>query len=328
MTVEPLAVFSKAESRNLVINRLVRGGVDHEPVESGCHSRVGCRLKHGRGEDPRTVPETVRGEGFGGGDVLAVDVRHGGGLAHVGLEAWIEYAALLVVHPERGHRNLGVPFAVHPVGEVGAVVLMALCVSLHSVGPEDLVLKVIVVFSHHVSDRPSPVEKKPFGLFGAVQNHSCQSRHPSEKIIAPACLELSEHIPCPCLRSGLVTVREEVLDAALAEPSAGRVNVGLEIAAEIFSDRLGVEFVHLKPRGFRRGRVVGLAGKAVAEAEYSPVAFRGVPGEGPVLYEWCQIDDILQPCRLGAVGRVLHPEQAVEAVAGLVPGELDPCHSR
>ena len=70
--------------------------------------------------------------------------------------------------------------------------------------------------------------------------------------------------------------------------------------------------------------MVGLAGQAVAEAEYSPVAFRSVPDEGSVLDVRCEIDHILKSGRLTAVRSVLHPEQAVETVAGLVARKLDP----
>ena len=74
--------------------------------------------------------------------------------------------------------------------------------------------------------------------------------------------------------------------------------------------------------------MVGLAGQAVAETEYSPVAFRSVPCESAVLDVWCEIDHILKSGRLTAVRSVLHPEQAVETVAGLVSGELDSCDRR
>ena len=84
---------------------------------------------------------------------------------------------------------------------------MTLRVALHSVGLEDLVLEVVVIFGDHIPDRPSPVEQETLRLFCAVQNHSGQRRHPTEKIVAFACLELFEHIPGPCLRSGLVAVR-------------------------------------------------------------------------------------------------------------------------
>ena len=233
-------------------------------------------------------------------------MRHGCGFTDVRLKARIEYVAFLVVHPEGRHRYLGVAFAVHAVAEVGAVVLVALSVALHAVRFEDLVLEVVVILGDHVSDRPSPVEKEALGLFRAVKYHSCQRRHPAEKVVAFAGLELCRHIHCPCLRSCLETVREEVFDAALAELAAGRIDVGLEIVAEIFCDRLRVELVHLKTGGFRRCGVVGLAGQAVAEAEYSPVAFRCVPVELTVLYV----------------------RQTVETVPGLVAGQLDPGDGR
>ena len=70
--------------------------------------------------------------------------------------------------------------------------------------------------------------------------------------------------------------------------------------------------------------MVGLAGQAVAETEYSPVAFRSVPCESSVLDVWCEIDHILKSGRLTAVRSVLHPEQTVEAVSGLVARKLDP----
>ena len=84
---------------------------------------------------------------------------------------------------------------------------MTLRVALHSVRLQDLVLEVVVIFGDHVPDCPSPVEQETLGLLGVVQDHSGQRRHPAEKIVAFACLELFEHIPGPCLRSGLVAVR-------------------------------------------------------------------------------------------------------------------------
>ncbi len=210
---------------------------------------------------------------------------HRCGFAHVRLETRIEHVPVLVVHPESRHRNLGVTLAVHSVGKVRAVVLVAFRVAFHSVRLENLVLEVVVIFSDHIPDCPSPVEEEPFGFFCAVQNHSGQRRHPTEKIVAFAGLELLEHIPGPRLRSRLVAVGEEIFNAALAELSAGGIDIGLEVVVEIFSDSLRVELVNLKSRGFRRGRMVGLAGQAVAEAEYSPVAFRSVPREGAVLNE-------------------------------------------
>ncbi len=225
--------------------------MDHESVESGGHRCIGCWFEHGRGEDPGPVPVAVGCERLRGGDVLAVDVGHGGGFAHVGLETRIEYVSVLVVHPEGRHRNLGVPLAVHSVGEVGAVVLVAFRVSLHSVRLQDLVLEVVVIFGDHVSDRPSPVEQETLGLLSVVQNHSCQCWHPAEKIVAFSGLELFEHIPGPRLRSRLVAVCEEIFNATLAELSAGGIGIGLEVVVEIFSDGLRVELVNFKAGGFR-----------------------------------------------------------------------------
>ncbi len=204
---------------------------------------------------------------------------------------------------------------------------MAFRVALHSVRLKNLVLKVVVIFSDHISDRPSPVEEETFRLFGAVKDHSCQSRHPAEKVVAFACLELREHIPGPCLRTGLVAVGEEIFNAAFAEFPLGGVDVSLEVVVEIFSDGFRVEFVNLKSRGFRRGGVIGLACQAVAEAEYSPVAFRCGPIEDTVLDVRGQVHDIIQPGRFGAMRCVFHPEQTVETVTGFIPSELDSCHS-
>ena len=53
--------------------------MDHESVQSGGHRCIGCWFEHGRGEDPGPVPVAVGCERLRGGDVLAVDVGHGGG---------------------------------------------------------------------------------------------------------------------------------------------------------------------------------------------------------------------------------------------------------
>ena len=82
MPGEPLAEGPEAEARDLVVDGLVDRGVDHEPVQAHGQQAVGGGLQRFGGEGPGAA---AGGQGFGGHQVLAVDVGDRGGLAHVGV---------------------------------------------------------------------------------------------------------------------------------------------------------------------------------------------------------------------------------------------------
>ena len=81
MPVEPLAVWTQTKARFETFRRLMDGSVNHKPVESFCHRRVGNRLELARMTliGPPSIPlarTAIGGESFGGTDVLAIDMGH------------------------------------------------------------------------------------------------------------------------------------------------------------------------------------------------------------------------------------------------------------
>ena len=102
VAVEPLAERAEGEAGRLANQRLVRGFVNDEAVDAVEELLVGGGLEGGGRPGPGRLGS---GHGFGGGQILAVDVGHGGGLAIVGV-----VAVLLVVDsgplgPHGAHGN-------------------------------------------------------------------------------------------------------------------------------------------------------------------------------------------------------------------------------
>ena len=225
--------------------------MDDEPVETGGHRGVSGRLEDGRGVHPGSVAEAICRERLCRRDVLPVDMGDRSGFPDVCFEAAGEYLSLFVHHPESRHRNLRVALAVHSVRKVRPVVLVALRVASHTVLRQDLVLYVVVVFGNHVADGAPPVEEESLRFSRVVQDHARECRQPAEQAVSFPLEEFLLHVLGPGLRTGLVAVRKEILDAPSSKPAAAGVTVGVQICFQIVGYRHRVYLVDFQASGFR-----------------------------------------------------------------------------
>ncbi len=74
----------------------------------------------------------ARGHGFRGGDVLSVDVRHGSGLAIIGVVAVCGLVDAGLLHPHGAHGNVVELLHFHAVSDEGAARLVRLAVVAHA----------------------------------------------------------------------------------------------------------------------------------------------------------------------------------------------------
>ena len=284
VTVEPLSVDLQSLSRNLGIYRLMGTVVDDDTVDAAGEFEVGDRLEQvGReGISQSVAVQSVGGKGFGGNQILTIDVSHRRRFAYVTLLAGL--AAVIHVHhgftrPHRTHRDSAVLLDSHAVGFIDAARLVALEVGTHIPRLHGVGYLAVEVLLDELSDGSAPVEEEPVGLFAALYDGSRQCRHPRQQFVAASGFELFCHSWRPVGYSCLITVDEQVLESAFAHHAARGVDISGEIGAYISLHSLCRHLVDLESGRLGRRGMVHLARERVAEAQYAPAAHRRFPRE-------------------------------------------------
>ena len=242
----------------------MRGLVDDEAVDAVEELLVGGGLEGGGRPGPGRLGS---GHGFGGGQILAVDVGHRGGLAVVGVVAELLVVDAGPLGPHGTHGNVVELFDFHAVADKGAAAFVGLAVVAHGAGHEGGLDLAVVLVGDEVGDGLAEVPKEPFAGGGGIDQTPGEDRQPGHGVIAAATAELLDHVVGPIQRAGLPTVCDDVLDAAFAHPvGADGLLVAVEVVVHVAANIAAIELVHLETRGFGGCRVVGNAEQRVAEA--------------------------------------------------------------
>ena len=285
---EPLAERPEAQAGDLVVDRLVDRGVDHEPVEAHRHLAIRGGLQRFGRERPGAAAGRER---LGRHEVLAVDVRDGRRLADVGVElrAW----PVRLRGPHRAHGDGGLGLDLHAVGDERAARFVRLGVARHAARRQEVGQLVVVILRGHLGQRLAEVPQEAVGGLGALHDAAGERGQPGLHVVAAPLRELGDHVVGPVRHAGFPAVRDDVLQAALAHQAAGRVLVLVEVVVEVRLHVALVELVHFEAGGFGRRGAVLRAGQRVADAKHHPVPGRRRPVERAVgAHLRRQVDDI------------------------------------
>ena len=251
--------------------------VEDKPIDAQAELEVAQGLE--RIGILRPVPELgAGGVGFGGGDILAVDV--GGGSGFLGVVDR-RLAGPVFADPEFAHGHIGVAFALQLIGHSRQVDADGLGVEAQMVFMGQPLQDAVVVLRHQIREGAPEIPKKTLGGFLAVDHPAGQGQQPALEIVAPAALELIADEGSPVFAAGLPAIEQDVTQAV---PHLRRI-VGddrpqhalLEVRGHSHSDQL----IAFQPdRGGRR-RVVHDAGRGVPDAHHRPIAWRRVPVRPP-----------------------------------------------
>ncbi|EEF23102.1 conserved hypothetical protein, partial [Ricinus communis] len=121
-----------------------------------------------------------------------------------------------------------------------------------------------------VGDGTAEVPQEAVAGLGAIDHAPAQHRQPRQGIIAAALAEFGQHVGGPVLLVGFPAVQHQVAQAL----GAGHL---AEIRFEVRGDGGAIQLVHFQADALLGGRIVGLAGERVAQAQYGPAACRNVP---------------------------------------------------
>ena len=267
--------------------------MDDEAGDTAVQGHVSHELQVAGIIAPGIAGEAGGSEGFRSGDVLSIDMSHGGRFADIGLGHFQGGAATGSGNPEGAHGHGSCHLDVHAVAHEHAAVFMRLRVAaLHTVFADD-VIDPVVIGRKEFTEGLAPVEKEFLALLAAPDDLTGQDGKPGEKVVATAGLELLRQGFGPGHLLCFVTIRQDILDAMLPYHSSGRLAVHVHILAEIIHPGLLVQFVHLKTRGFRRCGMVLFARQGSPEPVYAPMSCRNLPGQDAVLDERGQVNSLV-----------------------------------
>ena len=270
VAVEPLSVAEEGQSGQVVVRRLGGAVVDDEAVEAARQRHVRHHLDVAGvvGVGPLAVP--VDGEGFGGRDGFAVNMGNGRAFAYVADGGRRQRSAQAVGHPDAGHRVGGVLLDRHAVAQEGASHFVGLDVgALHPEAGDDLI-DAGVILLEEFGEGLAPVAQELLAALRAADDLSGQHGQPGHQVIAPAGLEFLRKGGRPGLRSGLVTVDQQMRDAPFTQHASGRFLIQFQVTLEITLPGALVQLIHFQARGVGGGGMVHLAGQRGAEAPDAP----------------------------------------------------------
>ena len=166
---------SEGQSRSLVDQRLVRGFVDHEAIDSVQQLLVRGRLQGCR--RPRPGRRT-RGQRLCRRKILAVDMRHRRRLAIIRVVAELFLVHSRDLRPHRAHRDFGQLLHFHAVGDEGASALVRFPIVPHApLFQRGLHLSVVLV-GDQVGDGLAEIPQELVAGFGALDHSPGENRHP------------------------------------------------------------------------------------------------------------------------------------------------------
>ncbi len=193
MPVEVLAEDQQRQARDLVVHRLVDGGVDHRPVHSGDELQVDHRFEVRRGEGPGGVQ---RGHRLGGDQVLAIYVGDRGRALDVGDIGGVG-ALVAGKGPHRRHRNVGVAAHGHVVAERRAPGFQRLAIDRQAVGVGGLGHLAVVLTRDEVRQGAAEVVQEAVALAAGADDDAGQGRQPGPGVVPTKAFEIVEDLPRP-----------------------------------------------------------------------------------------------------------------------------------
>ena len=192
--------------------------------------------------------------------------------------------------PDGAHGDIGPALDVHSIGNHGAAALVGFAITAFQTIGMQQIGEPVKVLGQQLFQCYSPVQEEFLSCFGRPYDMPGKGWHPWKKVISATGFELFRQRQRPVGASSLPAVVEHIID--LIQGTPGGILIHFQILSEVAFPGLRIQFVHLKPGSFCRGRRVHLSGKGPSEAEDLPVPFGDIPSENAIFIVVRQVLDL------------------------------------
>ena len=276
MPIEILTEDHQAETRLLVIDRLVHGRMDDRPIDPGRKFQINDALEVRRRKRPGCKG---RRHGFGRHDILAVNMSDRRCSLHVADQRGTRRGAP-VEGPHRPHGHIGMGAHGKIIAQHGPRIFQRLAIQDQAIFMRHFRDRAIMGVGEKVRQRLAIVVKESIASGRRTHHRAGQRRQIGHRVIAAPGLEFLDHARRPVGGADFDAVGQQRVDPLFADPvRADGIAIHAKIGFQIAAHGAGIIFVDFQAGRFGRGGMVGLARERIAHAQDMPVA---ACGRGPV----------------------------------------------